>query len=60
MLLWTLTGVTIYALILLGTMSGTAVLTATETLSLPDLDEVFVALMGLSQVGFIGGKAASI
>lgn len=60
MFLWTITGVTIYALVLLGTMSGTAILTATETLSIPDLDEVFVGLMGLSQVGFVAGKAAKV
>lgn len=60
MFLWTVTGVTIYALVLLGAMSGTAIVTATETVSIPDLDEIFVALMGLSQVGFVAGKTVKV
>ncbi len=60
MLLWTLVGVTIYALVLLSFMLGPAVVAATETLSVPDLDQIFLALMGISQVGFIGGKVAGM
>ncbi len=60
MLLWTLVGVTTYALVLYTFMTGAAVVAATETLSVPDLDQVFLALMGISQVGFIGGKVAGV
>ena len=59
MLLWTVVAVIIYFISLVATMSSAETLMAIEGLSLPDLDEVFLVLMGLSQTGYLGGKAVA-
>jgi hypothetical protein len=59
MFIWTWIGVIIYLALFLAMITGPGALQAVQNLSLPDIDPTLVALMGLSQAGYIGGKAVA-
>lgn len=54
MFLWTWIGIIIYLLTVFGTVSDS--ISSIASLTLPDADPVLVALMGLSQSGYLGGR----
>ena len=56
MFCWTWIGIGIYLIIFLTTVTKPANLQAVENLSLPDIDQSLVFLMGLSQGAYVGGK----
>lgn len=58
MFMWTFISVMIYLVVVAKTFLDPAVLGSIETLRLPDIDPTLVTLMGLSQTGYIGAKAA--
>jgi hypothetical protein len=59
MFLWTWIGIIIYLMIVFGTVSEAIVTSNITQLSLPNVDSILVALMGLSQVGYLGGRFVS-
>ncbi len=56
MFLWTWIGVLIYLVFLFSAVSKPEMLRSVEKLSLPNVDDMLVVLMGLSQGGYVGGK----
>ncbi len=59
MFMWTWIGIIIYLALFIAMITAPGALQAVQNLSLPDIDPTLVALMGLSQAGYIGGKAVA-
>ncbi len=59
MFIWTWLGIIIYLALFIAMITQPGALENVENLSLPDIDPTLVALMGLSQAAYIGGKAVA-
>lgn len=59
MFIWTWVGIIVYVAIFVAMMTAPGALQNAQNLSLPDIDPTLVALMGLSQGAYIGGKAVA-